>query len=327
MTNHEKRKIVFIQVIKWAGLALAVIFILFSTVPYLFPTEIQTIDRHQLVFPNSEFIEVSDLEIHYRKWKAINGKEINILLVHGLGASTFSWRYTAPVLQEEGFRVIAVDLPGFGLSERKAGLDHSPEGRGELLWAMLEELHSSKQWNLVGHSMGGATVTAMALQKPDQTKSVTLAAGALAGFEPSFFTSLLKYPPVSQWVRVLGSRFLLDEGRVEQLLASAYGRQPTEHEIKGYYLPLTIEKSDAVLADLLKTVPESLLDRLDKLDRPVLCIWGEDDAWVPVEHGKKLDRLLPISDLIIMPGEGHCPMETAPDKFDNKLIDFLAALN
>jgi len=319
----EKNRNIFWRFFKWVGLLLAGLFLLLSILPYLIPQESNAITRQELAFPNSVFDQVRDVEMHYRIWDSINEREKNILLVHGFGASTFSWRYTAFTLQEEGFRVFAVDLPGFGLSERKRGLDHSPEARAEILWVMLEELYPDQQWNLVGHSMGGGTVAAMALQKPEQTESLTLVAGALFPGEPSFFNYILKYPPAGQWVRVVSSRFLLDESRIEQFLASAYGQQPTPQEISGYYLPLTVENTDAVLVDLLRTVSESLIGRIDQLKLPVLIIWGSEDAWVPVQQGRKLDRLLPRSELIVMPGEGHCPMETAPDLFNRKLLDFI----
>ncbi len=310
-------------IIKRIALFLVALFILFSIAPYLIAVEEAGISREELVFSNSEFIQVDNTEVHYRKWPAINDLNKNVFLVHGLGASTFSWRYTAPVLQEKGFRVIAVDLPGFGLSERKTGLDHSAEARGELLWAMLEELFPGQQWNLVGHSMGGATVTAMALQKPEQTESVTLVAGALVPFESSPYTSLLGYPPVGEWARVFSGRIITDEDRVEELLASAYGQQPSEHELSGYFLPLNIENTTAMWPDLLRTAPGSMMDQLYRIEIPVLSIWGEEDQWVPLEQGIEIDRQLPNSKLIVMEGEGHCPMETAPDRFDRKLAEFL----
>lgn len=313
-----------VKIIKWTGLVLAALFILFSIAPYLIAVEEGTLSREELVFPNSEFIEINGIELHYRQWPGPDDQEKNILLVHGLAGSTFSWRYTAPVFQEEGFLVLAVDLPGFGLSERKVGFDHSANARGELLWDMLEEMFPDRNWNLVGHSMGGATVTAMALQRPEQTESVTLAAGALYSFEPSFYTELLRYPPAARWLRIYGSRLVADQQRVEELLASAYGQQPTELELSGYYLPLNIKNTAAVWPDLLRTAPDPLIDSVGQLVMPVLCIWGEEDTWVPLEQGRKLDRLLPNSELIIMQGEGHCPMETAPDRFDRKLADFLS---
>ncbi len=323
MSGRGEKSIIVLRILKWFGLFLVILFALFSIVPYLVKIETKEVSKEELVFTNSEFLEINNVELHYRKWPGDKDLGKNVFLVHGLGASTFSWRYTAPVLQEKGFRVIAVDLPGFGLSELRAGLDHSAGARGELLWAMLEELFPGKQWNLVGHSMGGATVTAMGLQRPEQTESVTMAAGAIAPFEPSPYTSLLRYPPAGQWARIFSNRIVKDESRVEELLASAYGQQPTETEVSGYYLPLNIENTAAIWPDLLRTAPDPLMEQLDQLEIPVLCIWGEDDQWVPLEQGKEIDRLLPNSKLVLVEGEGHCPMETAPDRFDRKLADFL----
>ena len=323
MPERGKKKTLLVKIFKWFGLFLLVLFILFSLAPYLFSEEEASVSREDLLFSNSEFVEIDDIELHYRKWRGDNNAGKNVLLVHGLGASTFTWRYTAPVLEEAGMRVIAVDLPGFGLSERRAGLDHSAGARAEVLWMMLEKQFPGRQWHLVGHSMGGAAVTAMALQNPEQTESLTLAAGALIPFESSPFSQLLKYPPAARWTRIFGSRLLTDESRIETALALAYGQQPNENELSGYYLPLNLENTVTTFLDLLRAEPDPLLDQLPRLDVPALCIWGEEDLLIPLEQGRKIDQLLPHSLLIIMEGEGHCPMETAPDRFDYKLAKFL----
>ncbi len=307
-------------------LYIVILFALLSMIPYLIPPQQLSGNRRELAYPNSNFSEAGEIELHYRYWGDNGGEERNILLVHGFGASTFSWRYTAPYLEAAGYRVIAVDLPGFGFSERKKGLEHSADARAELLWLLLDLLDPGEKWHLIGHSMGGATVMAMALQQPDRVNSLTLAAGALAVFEPSVWNALLKYPPLGRWFRVLGTRFLLNEKRVEMLLSSAYGRQPSGEEIQGYYLPLKLEETDAVLVDLINTAPVPLLDRVGSLTLPVLCIWGEDDTWIPLERGRELVSLIEGAELVVLPAEGHCPMETSPDLFNRELLLFLEGL-
>ena len=303
---------------------LAVVLIVFSILPYLIPLQPLTGNRNELAFENSEFTAIKEVEIHFRRWHGTEGSGDKVLLVHGFGGSTFTWRYLAPDLQREGFQVVAADLPGFGLSERQWGLDHSPEARAEYLWLLLEYLYPGEErWHLVGHSMGGATVTVMALQRPGKVRSITLAAGAIPENEPSPLTILLHYPPLNRWVRVLGPRLFFNENRVEELLASAYGRQPAEKEVTGYYLPFTIEGTDLVLADLVRSSPQPLLDQVGELDMPVLCLWGEDDAWVPRERGEKLAGLIPEARLVVIPEEGHCPMETSPVYFKEALLDFI----
>ena len=121
------------------------------------------------------------------------------------------------------------------------------------MWALLDELAPAQNWHLVGHSMGGATAAEMALQRPAQTDSLTLAAGAVIDTGVTRPSLLLRYPPAARWVRVLSANYFLTESRVAQLLVSAYGRTPSSEEVSGYYLPLTVQGTDRVLIDLLQT--------------------------------------------------------------------------
>lgn len=302
---------------------LLALFLLLSVLPYLIPLQTLEGNSHELTYGNSLFAAVDNIELHYRCWGDSFGKERNILLVHGLGGSTFTWRYTAPYLQANGYRVIAVDLPGFGLSDRQAGFDHSAAARVKLLWLLLDQLDGGGKWDLVGHSMGGATVAAMALQDQGRVKSVTLAAGALSYFEPSLLSLFYQYPPLSRWIRVLGPRLFFNESRIESLLSSAYGRQPTEAEVEGYLQPLMLENTDIVMTELFLSAPAPLLEYVGDLTVPVLCLWGEEDTWVPLGRGEELQALITGSELVVIPGEGHCPMETAPDYFNDILLQFI----
>lgn len=78
-----------------------------------------------------------------------------------------------------------------------------------------------------------------------------------------------------------------------------------------------------VLMDLLKNRFLPPADRLSEIDIPVLCLWGEKDSWVPLSQGEELIELIPNAKLVVIPEEGHCPMETAPDIFNVELLYFL----
>jgi pimeloyl-ACP methyl ester carboxylesterase len=163
----------------------------------------------------------------------------------------------------------------------------------------------------------------MALQRPERVSGVVLAAGSLAlegGRKPN---PLLHYPPARRWIKVLSTRLMLNEDNVAKLIGSAYGRPVTATELAGYFAPLTVAGSDAVLVDLQSRSAEPINEGIGQLERPVLCIWGEDDSWVPLEQGERLVELLPRAELAVIPGEGHCPMETAPEQFNALLLEFL----
>jgi 2-hydroxy-6-oxonona-2,4-dienedioate hydrolase len=312
-----------IRGLKLIGLVVIGLLIILSIIPYLLPLQELPGKEFEPFYDNSAVLAVEGVKLHYRQW-AEGGAE-GVLLVHGFSGSTFSWRYTAPALAEEGYRVIAVDLPGFGLSERNLSFLPTADLRAELLWGLLESVDSGTNWHLVGHSMGGGVVAAMALQRPDQVQSVTLAAGAIPAADRGRSSWIFHYPPLGRAVRHLVTRVFLSEENVERALTSAYGRAPTKDEFEGYYRPLLIKDSDAALVELLKTRERDLLSDLAELQTPVLLIWGADDAWVRLEEGYKLNSLLKSAELVVLAGEGHCPMETAPQEFNSSLLKFLAA--
>lgn len=280
----------------------------------------------ELVFENSHFIMVDDIELHYRLWQpADRAAAGNILLIHGLGGSTFSWRFVAPVLAESGYLTIAVDLPGFGLSQRKPAFSQSHEGRANLMWKLIESLNIQGPWHLVGHSMGGGVGFAMVLQKPFHSNTLTLVAGSIER----------RHSPISKLIsqsRLLRNiagriieRFFLTRKRIKSFLTSAYGREPTTEEMEGYYQPLKIENTYLTLINLLKRYPSDidLEKELSGMPIPTLGLWGREDEWVPVSKGENLFQKIPGATLILIDEAKHCPMETHPDIFNKHLIYFL----
>ncbi len=315
------KKTTILSVLKKAGVILPGLFIILSILPYLLPLRALPGPPFEPLYENSKLTKIEDIKLHYRQWGEDNTEKF--LLVHGFAGSTFSWRYTAPALAAAGYRVVAIDLPGFGLSERSLSFTKTAEKRAELLWDLLDSLEPGSEWHLVGHSMGGGVVAAMAMQKPEQVKSISMAAGAIPDASRGNFNWVFHYPPLQRLVRHLATRVFLTEENIQNVLASAYGRTPEENEFKGYYRPLLIEDTDAALVEMLKTSEKNLLNEIKTLQVPVLLIWGEEDSWVQLERGYKLDNLLPDSELVIIPGEGHCPMETEPKEFNSILLQFL----
>lgn len=311
-----------------AGKVLLVIFLLLSALPYVIPLpEDREVEEP---FAESARISIEGVSLHYRIWEPeeIRGK---IILVHGLGGSTFSWRHNIEALVNTGYVVTAVDLPGFGYSSRQKGADHSQKARSRVLWHLMDEIDGSLKagaasmgWNLVGHSMGGGTITAMALQKPPRVNSLVFVAGAVHGRPPGAISRVLSYPPLVRWLKV-AYPYILTPERVQGLLASAYGEEPSAGDVRGYLEPLALPGTVDTLADLLRT-PRGFTDDLENIKVPALLVWGENDAWVPLEFGEMLADNLPDAELLVMPDTGHCPMETRPEEFNQALLDFLAAL-
>ncbi len=292
-----------------------------SLLPYYIPAASLKQNPRDLAFEQSNFKVIDGVDLHFRIWEG-PGPGANILLVHGYGGSTFSWRHTAPVLDEAGYRVVAVDLPGFGLSERRAGLDHSPAGRAALLWNLLDQIRPGESWHLVGHSTGGGTVAEMALQQPDRINTITFVDADIYKMQSQTARLIYSYPPIRQWIKILAPRIIFKEEQFKSIVTSAYGRKPDEEEFQGYRLPFSIAGTDDVLKDLAG-LGYGEVGTVSSLDVPALCIWGEKDTWAPLERGEDLSAMLPRGEIVIIKDQHHCPMETAPQNFNRTLLEFI----
>ncbi len=311
----------------------AVLFILafLSLLPYVIPfgTPEQQVTAEEIAYENSNFFLINGITIHYRLWEPEQQPRGNVLMVHGLGGSTFSWRHNVLPLVDEGYRVMAVDLPGFGLSSRGPGAADS-ERWVEQLWQLTDSIEEGGRWHLAGHSMGGGVITAMSLEQPENVESLALVCGAV--YPPPFprpFMGLMQLPPVQRWVGLLVSRGLTTD-RMEGLLASAYGRPPAPEEVDGYYLPLTIEGTEVTMMEIntggTLNMAFTLEERLGQVKTDAICIWGENDTWVPLTQGERLAGDLPRAELVVIPEAAHCPMETHAAEFNKILLDFLHQL-
>ncbi len=268
-----------------------------------------TVVSGEAPFSNSQFIQIEGINIHYRQWipESLEG---SLLLVHGLGGSTFSWRNNVEALKDEGYHVLAVDLPVFGYSDRKKGLVHSQENRSRWLWQLIDSLAPEmSSWNLVGHSMGGGTITAMALEKPHRVSSLIYVAGAV-GSTSRPGGRILAYPPFSQIFSFVARTIFFREGMIERALTSAYGTNPSREEIDGYLQPFLLEGTSRAWADLVGSASLVNTDRLKELEIPSLLIWGDGDTWVPLSHGESLKEELAKAQLLIIEDSGHAPQET-----------------
>lgn len=315
--------------LKRVGLGLVLLLLLLQVIPFLIPVHQGKAIPVEQPFENSHFFRTSDgVDIHYRTWQAQGEQKGQILMVHGLGGSTFTWRSTAEALAKTGYFVVAVDLPGFGYSTRVTGLDHSQKQRSQWLWEMLDlwkEDRNTLSWHLMGHSMGGGTVTSMAMARPRQTASLILADGALFDNNPSFVGVLLRYPPFARGLRIVLERVLLSEERIGNLLASAYGRSLNEEELSGYAVPLLLPGTMGSLIDLIKTAKSEPIQTDLIQNIPVLALWGQEDSWVPFSATERIAEVLPQIQVAAIPGAGHCPMETHADEFEKLLLEFLVS--
>jgi len=281
-------------------------------------------------FDNSGSIVARQTFLHFREWKPDTVRHSAIcLLIHGFSGSTFSWRYTAPALAASGYRVVAVDVPPFGFSDRNPKLNASVTARAAVISQFMELYSSEAEWYIVGHSMGGGIAQALALMYPDKVKGLCFVAGALFSSvkktEASSFW-LLRFKPVAGLLVALSEEYFITPGRIKKLLFSAYQRLPEEDEVQGYLIPLMQSGTSKALIGSVARSFEIADVEAHPIKIPLLAIWGDKDSWVPLEYSSEVLRIMNIGNIRIIADAGHCPMETHPDEFNALLLEYLEQL-
>lgn len=259
-------------------------------------------------FANSRFESIAGVEVHSRHWPAEGeARGCPVLLLHGFGGSTFSFRELAPALAAAGHAVWALDLPAYGYSARTP----FPGTAGEALVPWLRERSDGQPWCLLGHSMGTRVVAELVLAMPGEVASVAYVAGnPIPSARELRSRERFKSPRIRRWLAGMAENRYLREDRIAQLLEKAYGRPASESEIAGYLEPLRLPGTALAImngyAAQWPDIPDG--SRLDAV--PSLILWGENDEWVKPEVADRLQSALPSANRVTIAGAGHCPMET-----------------
>lgn len=283
----------------------------------------------ELAYPDSRFLQVRGIELHVQQAGAGG---VPLVLLHGFGASTFSWREVLAPLGQSRL-VIAFDRPGFGLSQRPlppypdGNNPYSQTAQAQLTVSLLDTL-GIEQAVLVGNSAGGTIALLTALEYPERVTALVLVDAAVfkGGGAPGWLRPLLRLPQV-QRLGPLYVRSIRDRGRDLIDLAWHDPSKVTPAIVAGYTLPLQVENWDRALWELtLASQDLDLASRLGELDLPVLVITGDDDRIVPTAESVRLAREIPAAELAVLPACGHVPQEECPEAFLQAVEAFLGRL-
>lgn len=253
-----------------------------------------------------------------------------LLLVHGLGSSSLCWLHDVPTLARD-FRVIVVDLPGFGESDKPRYAYTLEFWRGRLL-RLLDHL-GVRSATVIGHSMGAQLAIGIALEAPTRVDALVLAAPAGIERFSALQRAMLQRSVSPAWVRRqshgdlrthLGLAFHGWPQEAERLLELR--RRLRGPELDGY--------AHAFVAGVRAMLDEPVHDRLAELRAPTLVVFGAEDRLVPnrwlhpnlttVDLLRGAARTIPDAEALLIPNAGHLVQFERPDAFDAAVLDFLA---
>lgn len=257
------------------------------------------------------------------------GKGPVVILVHGVAGSRHIWDSVIPRLAQR-FRVVAVDLPGHGESEKPRG-DYSLGAYATVLRDLLEVL-GYRHATVVGHSLGGGIAMQFAYQFPDRCERLVLVASGGLGREVTLLLRAATLPG-SKWVLpVIANRRVRDAVRA----AGGYVRwlpirpSPALREVGRAYSSLADAGARGAFVDTLRSVMDLQGQRVSAMNRihlaaykPTLILWGARDPFIPVSHAVEASRLIPNSRLEIFERSSHFPQVEEPQRFASVLTDFI----
>jgi pimeloyl-ACP methyl ester carboxylesterase len=310
-----------------------ILFIVLLIVPFVIPLPVTGADPALFADSDGRFVTVNGLETYVREQGDPNAPAV--LLLHGWGGSTFSWRETITPLAEAGYRVIAFDRPPYGLSQKSGDVPLSVTRQAQFTNALMDQLGIERA-HFVGHSMGGAVIAYFSAMYPNRIASCVFVAAAVRaadegrGESSSLVQSLLDFPPVRWWAR-MGLRAFVRPDAFAGLQRTAYYDQSvmTPEVVAGYGRQLEVENWDDAILDVLTRsaaddIPLSAA-QIESITMPSLIVWGENDTWVEPSVGVRLREMLPNDLYITYPQVGHMPMEEVPEQFNADVIAFLDA--
>ncbi len=265
------------------------------------------------VEPTSKFTTINGHRVHYKQV----GSGPHIILIHGIGASTYTWRFVVPLLADK-FTVTAMDLLGFGQSDKPNNFDYTLDEQSKILIQFINQLQIDKA-KLVGSSMGGALALWLCNLYPDRfTQAVTIAPAidpgvALLDLHNLSFLSSLVFPAISPalvksiMTRVISKKDLINEESIE-MYYEPYSRGTSA--IKAFALSFSLLR-DKRFPGELKSLPIKHL-----------MLWGAEDKIVPFSVGEKLQKTISNTQLIVQEKGSHHLMEDSPEWLAEQIFKF-----
>jgi len=315
----------------WITLALGISSLL--VVPFLVPIDTSgTQSEGELAGEDSTFITVGNLQVHY-EFEAYRGSMEQaplFVLLHGFGASTFSFREVLDDFADLG-DVLAYDRPAFGLTVRPTSwTGDSPyraEAQLDLLFSLIHEFAKDGQpVILVGHSAGGTLAVHYSYRHPGEISALILVAPAILNSSggPGWLSWIYDIPQVDRLGPLL-VRGIASRGS-ELLERSWHDPRLLSDSIRaGYQKPLQVKGWEKAFWEFYKAPGlGDLREELIEIIPPVVIITGDHDRVVPTADSRILSQQFPEWQLVVIGNSGHLPHEENPEEFMASLREGLA---
>lgn len=309
---------------KRVALTLLVVLSLIIFLPLLIPVnELKnTVPAKSLAGSDSQFVNVEGIDVHYKEF----GSGDNVyLLLHGFGASVYSWHKVIPELAKKG-RVVAFDRPAFGLTDRPLSWGtfnpYEPESQVDLTIGLMDKLGIDKA-TLIGHSAGAVVAMNTAIEYPYRVKALVLVDPAVYQTSPPRWVGKLLQLDQADRIGLIVTQNA--GSQIEPFYKSVWydSTKITSEDYAAYSKPLKITNWDKALWNLTKynysLKPE---DKLNLITVPTLVINGDSDSIVRPSEAEALAGNIAGAKFVLIEQSGHIPHEEQPVTFMQAINDY-----
>ncbi len=258
-------------------------------------------------------VNIDGVNINY----VFKGKGKPIILIHGHGENIYTWRHNIDKLAEN-FKVYALDLKGFGESDKPIDSDYSISSMSELVINFMDRLDID-QAVIVCHSFGGKIGIQSIVDHPNRFVGLGLLGSAVTKFKMDPNYRLISDEKKGRFLLNLFNRDV-----IKQTIKSIHDKsykitdEDIDNEIKIGDSEGAKHAFQQYLIEFLKN-EEAFIEKLDKISVPTLIIWGKNDKFISSEHGKLIEERIKDSKLVILENCGHNSHEDQ-DEIVNQLI-------
>ncbi len=260
-------------------------------------------------------VTLDGVSLHYVE--AGNRNNPAIVMIHGFGGHTFSYRYQLKDLSRD-FYAVAIDLKGFGFSDRQPEGDYSLTEQARLVLGAMDALKIDRA-TLIGHSMGGEVVMRIAASAPQRVERVVLAAsvsGQRIPFapRPRFIRPFMPGLARLMMVRNFGKKMFYDPSTVDA------------ESIRANYLAAArIRGSMDTIWNMWTDVPKDKPIEYSRITQPVLILAAEKERVIPI-YTRVLAHLrknIPHAEVVTVERTGHLMLEEQPEAANALIRRFL----
>lgn len=272
----------------------------------------------------SRYLVVDGMRVHYRDEGLRHGPAL--VLLHGVMASLHTWDGWVEALKDH-YRIVRIDLPGFGFSDVIPDDDYSPDGGAARIDKLADALGLGR-FHLAGNSLGGLLSWYYAATHPHRVERLVLVSPVAYQQKLPFIIDTVSRAGIGGIAgKVRTPKFI-----VEQNVRMVYGdpRSPSADVIDRYWDLLQYGKNREAMVKTFRAlrgynVDDSIGERVPDVKAPTLIMWGTNDRWVPPALAERWQKDLPGATVRMYPGLGHVAMEEEPTMTARDAHAFLGA--